>query len=107
MPLLVEHRFDALRESDHVAIEAFQYGLVLLMGHSNDIHRTDSPGLRRERVEERYHLLLVGDGHIQSFQVGVLVQHFCENVDTGNLKVLILRIDSLIGKLLIEVADGE
>ena len=75
------------------------------MGDANHVDSPDGARFWRERVEEGNDLLLVRNSDIQSSQVGILIENLWENVDTRNLVVLVLSVDVLIGKLLVEVTD--
>ena len=77
------------------------------MRHTDHIDGTDGSRLRRDGVEKGYHLLFVGDGDVETFQVGVFVENLGKYVNTCYLEVLILCVDPLVSELLVEVADGE
>ena len=58
-------------------------------------------------VEVRDDLLLIGDGDVQSAQVGIFLYYFHEVLDAGNLEVDVFRVDVLGGELFVEESDGE
>ena len=73
----------------------------------NDVDGSYGSCLWADAVQEGNDLLLVGYGNVESLQVGVGVQYLCQQVDAGNLEILIHGVDVLILELLVEVADGE
>ena len=107
MPLGVEHALDALGEPDDIAVIALEQRFILLMDHTDHIDSADGTRLGRNAVEERNHLLFIRDGDVETFKVGIAVDDLGEFINRGNLKVLVLGIDAFVGKLLVEVADGE
>ena len=107
VPLLVEHRFNTLGETDDVAVETLQLDISTLVNDLDDVDGTNGSGLWCDAVEIGNDLLLVGDSHVESLKFGIGTQHFVERLDGRNLVVLIHSIDALILESLVEVADGE
>ena len=107
VPFIFEHGFYALCESDDIRVVALQLDILTLVDDSDDVDGSDGPCLWRYAVEERYHLLLVGYGNVEAFQFWVLTEHLGQDVDGGNLEILVDSVDVFIMKPLVEVADGE
>ena len=99
MPFLVDHGLDALGEADDIGVVALEQGLVPLVGDTDHVDSTNGPRLRTDAVEEGDDLLLVGDCHVQSSQVRILVQDLGKIVDIRDLEVLVTGIDALISNL--------
>ena len=107
MPLGVEHLLDTLGKPDDIAVVALEQRFILLMDHTDDVDSADGSRLGRNAVEEWNHLLFIRDGDVETFKVGIAVDDLGQLINRGNLKVLILGVDTFVGKLLVEVADGE
>ena len=73
------------------------------MSHFNDIDGTDGTGFRTDGIKIAHHLLLIGNGHIESFQRGVGVEYLCQILDGRNLEVDVSGIDTFVLKLLVEI----
>ena len=89
---------------DAIKIPDYIYGKRL----ANDFNHIDCAylcGVTIEFIQKRNHLFFVRDGDIEPAQVGILFDHFHEVIDTGNLKIHILCIDSFGFELLIKVSD--
>ena len=104
---LLEQRFDALGESNDVAIEPLQLHVLTFSRDANHVDGSDSTCLRAYLVEIGDDLLLVGDGDVEPFQIGVGVEHLTQIFDVWNLEVDVASVDVLVLELLVEVADGE
>ena len=107
VPLLLEHGLYALRETDDVTVVAFQLDVLALVNHLNHVDGTNGSGFRRYAVEVGYHLLFIGDGDIQPFELRIGVQHLVEGLDGRNLKVFVHSIDAFVLETLVEIADRE
>jgi hypothetical protein len=107
VPFLIDHGLNALGKAYHVAVEPFQYGLIAVLRHANHVYGPNGSGFRTNLIQEGYYLLFIGYRYVEAFQVWVLGQNFRQFVDAGNFKILILSIDALVSKLLIEIADRE
>ena len=81
VPFGVEHRLNALGESNNIAVIALEQCLVLLMNHADYVYGSDSACLGRDAVEEGDYLFLVGNGYVQTAQIWVAVDNFGKVVD--------------------------
>ena len=103
----LEHRFDTTGKPDDIAVEALEYRLRTFMTHADDIHRSDGRGLGRDVVQIAHHLLFVGDGDVEAFQMSISGKNLGQIFDLGNLEVDVFCVDAFIVELLVEVAYRE
>ena len=104
----LQQGFDGLRKSDDVRVAAYQLDFAFGKADNLDnVDRTNLGGVLIQFVEVGYNLLFIGNGYIESTEIGVFFNHFHEVFDAGNLEVHIFGVDVLCFKFLVEVADGE
>ena len=99
----LEQGAQAVGEADDVAVEARQVEVTVLTRAARDAHHVDSPYLARrliEFVQVGDDGLLVGNGTVQTTQVGMLAHDIDNHPAFGNLKVEVGSISAVLLKSL-------
>ena len=102
----LQQGLDGLSESNDIGVVTHQFDFSFWL--ADDFNHIDCAylcGVTIEFIQKRNHLFFVRDGDIEAAQVGILFDHFHEVIDTGNLEIHILCIDSFGFELLIKVSD--
>ena len=100
-------RFDeglyALGESDDITVVSLEDGFIAFVLYLHHVHRSDGICLRAYGIKIADYLLLVGDGNVETLQLGIGVENFGQVSDVGYLEIDVFGIDALVLKLLVEV----
>ena len=99
----LDKRFYALGEAYHITVVASEHHFVAFVGNSYHVYSTDGICLGTYVVQIADNLFLVRDGHIESFQFGIGVEHFCQVFDGRYLEVDVGSVDTLVLEFLVEV----
>src|SRR5690554_4386904 len=86
-----------------VAVVAFQMGLALVPGDFNDVNGTNVAGFGIQFIQKGQHLLLIGNGNIESRQIGMLFQQSLKFADVAEWKVQVTCVDAFVFKFFAEV----
>ena len=98
-----DERLYALGESDDITVVSLEDGFIAFVLYLHHVHRSDGISLRAYGIKIADYLLLVGDGYVETFQLGIGVEYLCKIPDGWYLEVDIFGIDALVLKLLVEV----
>ena len=93
----LQERTDAVHEADDIGIEALEVDPLshsTLVAYPNHINCPDGSGFITQFIQEGNDCLLVGDGHVETSEAGMLCQHLRKLINGRKVEVEVFRIDS-------------